>query len=381
MAEKILIVDDDIESLKLIGMMLQRNGYEIVAAGNGAQAFTKAMTERPDLIILDVMMPDMDGYEICRRLRANPATQGIPIIMFTAKTLIDDKVAGFEAGADDYLTKPTHPAELTSRVRAILARSASQRRTTSEGGSLIAFLGIKGGVGTSTLATNVAAALNQKEPTILADIRPGQGSLALQLNMPRATGMSNLLGRNPGEINPRAVESELTAHSSGLKLLLCTIHPRETQGVVNPDTASAILKSLRALARNVIVDLGVGLTRHNTRAIKEADQVVLVVEPYRVALNMAREMLKELEAQNLGRGRVSVAIVNRVQSAVQVPWQEAEQILGHEMLGLIGPAPDLALQATEAGFPIVLFQPASIATTQIGKLTEDLTARVRSLAT
>ncbi|HRF97299.1 MAG TPA: response regulator, partial [Aggregatilineales bacterium] len=107
MPEKILIVDDDVDSLKLIGLMLQRNGYEVIAAHAGNQAITKAVNELPDLIILDVMMPDMNGYDVCRRLRGNPLTQDIPIIMFTAKTLIDDKVAGFEAGADDYLTKPT----------------------------------------------------------------------------------------------------------------------------------------------------------------------------------------------------------------------------------------------------------------------------------
>ncbi|MFZ4826863.1 MAG: response regulator transcription factor, partial [Phototrophicaceae bacterium] len=122
MAEKILIVDDDIDSLKLIGLMLQRHGYEVVAANAGSQAISKAVNERPDLIILDVMMPDMDGYEVCRRLRAEHVTVNIPIIMFTAKTLIDDKIIGFEAGADDYLTKPTHPAELASRVKAMLAR-------------------------------------------------------------------------------------------------------------------------------------------------------------------------------------------------------------------------------------------------------------------
>src|SRR5512143_4249253 len=156
MAEKILIVDDDIDSLKLIGLMLQRQGYEIAAASAGGQAISKAVAEKPNLIILDVMMPDMDGYEVCKRLRADANTQNIPIIMFTAKTLIDDKVAGFEAGADDYLTKPTHPAELASRVKAILARSAAQRRTSGDGGALIAFVGAKGGVGTTTLAANVA---------------------------------------------------------------------------------------------------------------------------------------------------------------------------------------------------------------------------------
>jgi len=95
MAEKILIVDDDIDSLKLIGLMLQRQGYDIAAASAGSQALSKVMTDPPDLIILDVMRPDMDGDEGCRRLRANPQTQNIPIIMFTAKTLVDDKVAGF----------------------------------------------------------------------------------------------------------------------------------------------------------------------------------------------------------------------------------------------------------------------------------------------
>jgi pilus assembly protein CpaE len=381
MAEKILIVDDDIDSLKLIGLMLQRQGYDIVAANNGAQAFSKATGDRPDLIILDVMMPDMDGYEICRRLRANPVTQGIPIIMFTAKTLIDDKVAGFEAGADDYLTKPTHPAELASRVKAILSRSATQRRTSGEGGTLTVFVGVKGGVGTSTLAANVAAVLNLKEPAILADVRPGQGSLGLYLNMAKSIGMSNLLSRNPNEITARLVEQELGAHTSGLRTLLSAARPPDSLVPVNADAASAVLKALRSMARHVIVDLGAGLSRHTMRMVKEADQVVLVVEPYRYSLNMARETLKEIEGVGVGRGRISVVIVTRVASSSQVPWQEAEQILGHEMLGIIGPAPELAFQAIEAGFPIVLFQPASIATTQINKLTEELTARVRAVAT
>src|SRR5215207_5695946 len=132
MAEKILVVDDDLDSLKLIGLMLQRNGYEVIAANAGNQALARATSDHPDLIILDVMMPDMNGYEVSRRLRKNPNTQNIPIIMFTAKTLIDDKVAGFEAGADDYLTKPTHPAELASRVKAILARTPTQSRPESK---------------------------------------------------------------------------------------------------------------------------------------------------------------------------------------------------------------------------------------------------------
>src|ERR1700690_927850 len=122
MTEKILIIDDDVDTLRLVGLMLQRQGYQISAATNGEQGLAKALEERPDLILLDVMMPDMAGYEVTRRLRKNPATQFTPILMFTAKTQLDDKVTGFEVGADDYLTKPTHPAELQAHVRALLGR-------------------------------------------------------------------------------------------------------------------------------------------------------------------------------------------------------------------------------------------------------------------
>jgi pilus assembly protein CpaE len=388
MAEKILVVDDEIDSLKLIGLMLQRQGYEITAASSGAQALSKAVGEKPDLIILDVMMPDMDGYEVCKRLRGNPATQGIPIIMFTAKSLVDDKVAGFEAGADDYLTKPTHPAELASRVRAVLARSAAQRRQNAAGGAagaasgdstiVIGFMGAKGGVGTTTLATNVAAVLNTKESTILTDLRMGQGSMGLGLGFPRSTGMANVLSRPVAEINPRSVEGELVQHSSGMRLLLSSISPRERQMSVNPDAASLILRHLRGLSKFAVIDLGVGLPKHNVRLVKELDQLVLVVEPTQVALTMARELLRALEQIGVNKTRTNVVLVNRLQGQLQTSWPEAEQALNHEMLSVIGSAGDLAAQAAQAGVPMIAYQPNTTFTTQVSKLTEEIVKHARA---
>ena len=101
MAEKILIVDDDLETLRLVGLMLQKHGFSIVAAHNGIQAIKVAQAERPDVIVLDIMMPDMDGYQVTRELRKLAETANTPILMFTAKTQVDDKVAGYEAGVDD----------------------------------------------------------------------------------------------------------------------------------------------------------------------------------------------------------------------------------------------------------------------------------------
>ena len=102
MSEKILIVDDDLDTLRLVGLMLQRQGYQISAATNGQQGLDQAFEEYPDLILLDVMMPDIDGYEVARRLRQNPSTVNTPILMFTAKKQLDYKVAGFEVGVNEY---------------------------------------------------------------------------------------------------------------------------------------------------------------------------------------------------------------------------------------------------------------------------------------
>ena len=164
MTEKILIIDDDVDTLRLVGLMLQRQGYNITAATNGEQGLTKAFEERPDLILLDVMMPDMDGYEVTRRLRKNPATVATPILLFTAKSQLDDKVVGFEVGADDYLTKPTHPSELQSHVHALLARSAQKDTKIvtaqhEQHGFVIGVLAVRGGLGVSAVAANLASSL------------------------------------------------------------------------------------------------------------------------------------------------------------------------------------------------------------------------------
>ena len=118
----VLIVDDDPGALRLIGYIFDRAGYEAHLAANGSEALSKVNEVKPDLIILDVMMPDVNGLEVCEQLRTKPATAHLPIIMLSAKNQVDDKVDGFEAGADDYVSKPVDPQELLARAKAVLNR-------------------------------------------------------------------------------------------------------------------------------------------------------------------------------------------------------------------------------------------------------------------
>jgi DNA-binding response OmpR family regulator len=120
MAKSILVVDDEKRILSLLKAYLEQQGFAVVTAANGQDALYLARQQKPDLIILDVMMPEMDGYEFMRQHRKERET---PIILLTAKVDEDDKVIGLELGADDYVTKPFSPRELTSRVRAVLRRT------------------------------------------------------------------------------------------------------------------------------------------------------------------------------------------------------------------------------------------------------------------
>ncbi len=122
MKPKILVVEDEPDAAELVEFNLKAAGFDVVTAADGATALDRTRTHAPDLILLDLMLPEVDGLEVCKILRRSPATSGIPIIMLTAKAAEFDRVLGLELGADDYITKPFSPRELVLRVKNLLRR-------------------------------------------------------------------------------------------------------------------------------------------------------------------------------------------------------------------------------------------------------------------
>jgi len=122
--KKVLVVDDDVKTVELVKLYLDRDGYQVLTAYNGVEALRLAREGHPDLVVLDLMLPDIDGLEVCRTLRRE---SDVPIIMLTARTTDQDKLVGLDLGADDYVTKPFSPKELTARVRAVLRRLPGER--------------------------------------------------------------------------------------------------------------------------------------------------------------------------------------------------------------------------------------------------------------
>jgi len=379
MAEVLLIVDDDVDTLRLVGLMLQRQGYTILTANNGQQAINMVVGEQPDLILLDVMMPGMDGYEVTRHLRGDPNTADIPIIMFTAKTQLDDKVTGFEAGADDYLTKPTQPRELFAHVKAVLARSMKSRKTTKtptiegvEQGKVIGVLAAKGGLGVSTMVTNLGIALYKKtqQSTIVAEFRPGQGSIGLNLGYVRSETINNLLELTVSELSPRDIKNCLVSHNSGIKLLLASYQPKDARYTTFSETFETIVKNLATMAKYVILDLGPSLPPITEQTLSHCDELLIIIEPIPVTITQTRELLTELNARGFEQEQTKIILVNRTEADYLMTPTQIQEQLGANIDLVCTPATEILYQASANHTPVVINQPDSPITQQFYKIAD-----------
>ncbi len=363
--------------------MLQRQGYQISAATNGQQGLDKAFEEDPDLILLDLMMPDMDGYEVTRRLRQNPSTTSTPILMFTAKTQLDDKVAGFEVGANDYLTKPTHPSELQARVKTLLARSGEKKNTVSLGadenlGYVIGILGARGGLGVTTLAVNLAAGLltKTKSEVIVAELLPGQGALGLEMGLNYSKGLVDLLSlTKTSDITRDKTREALTHHGSGLKVLLSSDRPRDMQLINQASNYETILTRLAGLARFVVLDLGVGLQPFTQNVLPRCNDVLIVLEGVPNTIIHSKALIDDIASLGINKKNIQAVLNNRIRSDTVLPSSQVQTKLDHEILTTLTPAPELFVQATRMQSPAVLCQPESLTTRQISKLVDYVAER------
>ena len=171
MAQRVLIVEDEPDIRDLLVFHLQREGYQVIHSRTGAEALRLVRAESPDLVLLDLMLPEVDGLEVCRRLRRDPATRALPIVMLTARGDEVDRVLGLELGADDYVVKPFSPRELVARVRAVLRRA----RPEAGSGPLVVGRLVIDAAAHQVTVEGAAVSLTRKEFDLLRALMEAQG--------------------------------------------------------------------------------------------------------------------------------------------------------------------------------------------------------------
>lgn len=395
MADTILVVDDDPETVRLMQLFLRRQGYNTLGAHSGALAIELARKEQPDLIILDVMMPGMDGIETSRSLHHLPETATIPVLMVTARASNEDKTRGYDAGADIYLTKPVHSADLTHNIQALLEQRETRKSRLNSNAYTVGVIGAKGGVGASTVALNLSAQLARIPGSPLrpspsgslrlpgrvaaAELRPGQGVWADELRLDGAGALGQLLRLQLGEITHAAVEGMLTTTTFDTRLLLAGNLSAEPVYHKNLAQYDAILDGLRAAAELVVLDAGQYSSEIVTNMLDACSELVLVIEPDELTVRRAARMIELLRKHGFGAARpLNIVSVNRGMN-VMMSVSQIENTLSRPVALGIPPAQELAAYAQRQMLPASLAQPDSLVAQQYARLAEIVRAHVAAM--
>jgi pilus assembly protein CpaE len=242
---RVLIIDDSPEMLDMLRLFLERRAsHEVIMAKSGKIGLAMAVDKSPDLALVDVMMPGMDGYEVVRRLRADPKTRNMGIIILTARGQSVDQRAALEAGADMHLSKPVDIEVLSDAVETVLQKARPAKKKM-----VFPVIGLRGGTGVTTTAANLATLLQQVGPTVLWDLSPTSGHAALFLGLEPKTHWGFYLRDTTLPIAPL-----IKQHRSGLRVLCAPPIP-SLFGWFNAGSAATVLKTLMLDAQFVVIDM------------------------------------------------------------------------------------------------------------------------------
>jgi pilus assembly protein CpaE len=358
---KVLIIDDDPIFQKMISHALLPMGFDLTVAGDGLQGLTKANAILPDLIISDVVMPNMDGYETVRRLRRNNSFANTPILMLTAQSDLDEKLAGFEAGADDYMTKPFAPAELVARVNTML-RKADQFKVAPEArpqktSSIIAVHSLRGGSGCSSLAVNTAIGLSGLwgKQTILLDMVLTAGQVALMLNSSLRRTWADLTSLKPQELDINIVSSLVGKHDSGVHFIAAPTFPPEAE-LLTIDYFDKSLELLKGQYDYIVVDLPHDFREITFHTLDQAAVIVLVTTPELASLRAAAATLETYRRLGYPAEKVKMVLNNTFEKS-GLARKNVEAALKHSVDQMIPFDPDTIIQAINYGQPFLFHKP------------------------
>ena len=354
MESTILVVDDSEVVLKLVEFELKDAGYRVVLARDGRSGLNIAKQVNPDLVILDVQMPEMDGYEVCRQLRRFFAH--IPIIMLTSLSNLANMQTGFAAGADDYITKPFKPVELTMRIKSLLRRASfmnepSSQRQLSE---VIAVYSLRGGSGCTSIAANLGVGLSQMWGTspVLLDLALPMGACDVMLDLKPSFNMSRLVSHDINNIDEDLITGSLTPHSSGLRVMGGITNPADSE-LVTENVVSLLLDHLQKLAKYVVIDTPHDLSPATLAVLDAATRIIMPITPDIISVRGARSALGIFESLGYPEDKVDI-LVNWTFPQNGIDRQGVEKALGRSVLSVIPFTPSVWSRAINYGQPMIL---------------------------
>jgi pilus assembly protein CpaE len=357
----ILFIDDEPINHQLVAHALQPLGCQISFAQNGTDGVSQARILNPDFVITDVMMPDINGYEVTRLLRRDPQFAGTPILVLTAQSGLQDKLKAFEAGADDYLSKPFEAAELAARTTALLRRVETTRASrlnqpVAEVARMIAFHSLRGGTGCSSLAVNLGISLASLwSKTILLDLTMTAGQVALMLNMNLRYTWADIARFDLGELDMESLNSVISMHESGLAFIAAPTFPTESEML----RGEMLLSASSLLKRHydyIVADLPHDFSDISIHALDAADAIFMVATPDMASVRAAAAAMDTYSKLGYPKEKVNL-IINPTFPRSGLPKDKIEAALGLNSIVTIPHVPDVFVEAINLGRPPVFHKP------------------------
>lgn len=361
---RILVIDDEPMNHQLVSKALASLDCQITFAEDGTSGIARARTMKPDVIITDVMMPDINGYEVTHQLRRESQFISTPIMVLTAQSGLQDKLRAFEVGADDYLSKPFEPAELAARVSALIRRAelrpvAVTKQDPAQLAHTIAVHSLRGGTGSSTLAVNLGISLsNLWGKTILLDLTMTAGQVALMLNNNLRRTWADISRFKEGEVDLDSLYSVIGVHESGLSFIAAPTFPDEGQALTG-EVLSSIISMLKEQFQYIIADLPHDFSDASLSALDAADLILLVGTPDMASVRATAAALDAYKKLGYPVEKIK-PLLNATFPHSSLTKEKIEAAMGMDFVASFPHVPDLLVEAINFGRPLVMDKPKEL---------------------
>ncbi|MCB0153371.1 MAG: response regulator [Anaerolineae bacterium] len=348
----ILIIDDDKSILRLLEFTLQRAGHAVLTYSDGVEGLAQAEAKRPDLIVVDVMMPKMTGYEFCRQARTKPVLKNTPIIMFSARFQPVDRQTALSSGATDYLSKTTSPNDLLKRISELLPGHTATVEHTAVG-----LFSLRGGTGLSSLAVNLAVsfALSKKKPTALIDMAKLGGHTALMLGMRPTSSVSQVLS-TVRELTPEAIKPHFIQHNSGVHLLGSALGYDHELSLTD-SKLEPFMTAIKATFPYTVLDIPHSLESGFAPTMQLLSKILIVITPDMPSLQSTAITLQGLARLGIPEKKIEL-IVNHTISTNALPLETIQKVVKRPILTTLPFEPEM-IKAVNSNKPLILHSPKS----------------------
>ncbi len=370
---RVLLIDDEQFYFKLLQKSLKESEYKLEYAKSGGEGLAKIPSFEPELLIVDLKLPGLDGFEIVKRLRRDPKFSYIPVIVITSQDELSEKLKAFELGADDYLVKPFQPEELVARI-GILARRGramqmAQKDTVSTSeATIVTVHSLRGGVGCSSIVVNLGLAFYKLwgKQTLLLDSVLTAGQVALLLDAKPNATWENLVGLEPENLDDAVVEEIMCSHKSGIRYVASPRYP------IAADTFSAeelkvLMEKIKSHNDFVIVDTSHDFSDMTIHMLSMSSTILLVMAPEMASLRTTVSAMEIYDRLGISLDKVKIALNNNSSNAA-IKQAQLEKVLKRPIDFVLPFEAGEVNRALNFGQPFILSNPDLPICLMLGKM-------------